>query len=535
MSLKYDPSANNKPANASSLYLDNAGYKQQQDNINNHENAQKLDVSAFSAQEEVSGTECVGLLIEHWKDVAGAGDKFRDFGTGVVNEALSRQQKSIGDVDNANANSVPVEIASMNENNKYIKSTNLVFESIITPKPFDDIGKYGADQSGPESNIIGVWKDFPLDMNKVNTINEIKKNPGLYDKYFYVLNEKRWQFIKQIPEFKDKSISEIYAELYEMKTSGCTYMPVVNFIFDAYQDNKEEFEKRSGFPMVGDDNELNYELLQIAYFNQEKNKVYLDEPYGIECYAEYKEIYYEEHPDEYEKKYGRPLYLPDGKEDPKHFELCLNEAKEAQKAGIKEMRFDIGYSPAASEHSVINRGSHFCKTNQVLDIRFEDMGHTPTDKQLQEVLQNGGKVVFTTENYVLEDYVGNSIAKSSSGHQMIITGITADGRYIVSTWGRKLFYDPKKNSIKDPNQNWFYASYYSIPKVKINKTVKRFDLDSVDASLSDIVLPLNIKSVENTDVIVNPMLGKGGISKDHSYDVQVPETLEISPAIPWEE
>ena len=118
---------------------------------------------------------------------------------------------------------------------------------------------------------------------------------------------------------------------------------------------------------------------------------------------------------------------------------------------------------------------------------------------------------------------------------MIIPGITADGRYIVSTWGRKLFYDPKKNSMKDPNQNWFYASYYSIPKDKINKTVKRFDLDSVDASLSDIVLPLNIKSVENTDVIVNPMLGKGGISKDHSYDVQVPETLEISPAIPWEE
>ena len=105
MSLIYDPSANNKPGKADALYLDNAVFKQKQNNIKDHENALKLDISALSAQEEIGGTECVGLLLKHWREVAEAGDAFRNFGLNSLDPMMGKIQKSIinADVENAKA------------------------------------------------------------------------------------------------------------------------------------------------------------------------------------------------------------------------------------------------------------------------------------------------------------------------------------------------------------------------------------------------------------------------------------------------
>ena len=47
MSLIYDPSANNKPANADTLFLNNEGFKQEQININNNESTLNLIFQRF--------------------------------------------------------------------------------------------------------------------------------------------------------------------------------------------------------------------------------------------------------------------------------------------------------------------------------------------------------------------------------------------------------------------------------------------------------------------------------------------------------
>ena len=45
----------------------------------------------------------------------------------------------------------------------------------------------------------------------------------------------------------------------------------------------------------------------------------------------------------------------------------------------------------------------------------------------------------------METKIGLPYALKVGAHEMTITGITDDGRYEVSSWGKKLYYDPAEN------------------------------------------------------------------------------------------
>jgi hypothetical protein len=45
-------------------------------------------------------------------------------------------------------------------------------------------------------------------------------------------------------------------------------------------------------------------------------------------------------------------------------------------------------------------------------------------------------------------YTGNS-TNVNDGHEMVVTGVTEDGRYIVSSWGREYYFDPSNPAFNE--------------------------------------------------------------------------------------
>lgn len=68
-------------------------------------------------------------------------------------------------------------------------------------------------------------------------------------------------------------------------------------------------------------------------------------------------------------------------------------------------------------------------------------------------LAEDGYVVINFFDGPLQDIEGNTV-QYLPGHAMTITGTTSDGRYIVSSWGKKYYIDPSKGQA-----NYVYYQY----------------------------------------------------------------------------
>ncbi|RKM56698.1 hypothetical protein D6856_14465 [Butyrivibrio sp. XB500-5] len=436
MWLKYDPTSNNKPANASSLYFDIAGFKQQQNNIYNHESVQKLDISALSAQEEVSGTECVGLLIEHWKDVASSGDEFRKFGTGVFDPALSGQSKSFIDVDVKEAESIRIESQGTHGVRALIEapmpappepakeiSPAIPWEEDNKPDlgidPFDNKGQFGGDQTAMQ-----VWPDKRL-------FELPTEDSELYE------------FIRKHPGYENYSDEAIYALLSEIKMNGCSYVAIANIIFDQYKDDPGEFMKRFNIPMTAIGGDLNYKQLIVDFYLETHNKLYPDEMCGVISFYHYMDKF-----PNAKKKIDLISEM-----NVSGYDECAQALVELWKHGIKEIYCDE--EDRTSKEQQLNRLSHYLRIHGCDEFEYKTFwtsrGDVERQKQInhdiQRAIDEGYTVEVSAEKFALLDEKGNvQYANVDGGHAMIVTRIMPNGLLEVSTWGERLYLDPINNN-----------------------------------------------------------------------------------------
>ena len=68
---------------------------------------------------------------------------------------------------------------------------------------------------------------------------------------------------------------------------------------------------------------------------------------------------------------------------------------------------------------------------------------TVTTTNIDNYIRDGKQVIVSAHNFILYTEDGRTIKRPGKGHSMVVTGITEDGRYIVSTWGGKAYIDPK--------------------------------------------------------------------------------------------
>ena len=192
---------------------------------------------------------------------------------------------------------------------------------------------------------------------------------------------------KYYPDMTDKEIQEY---LKKLNSEGCGYVSIVNTIFVEYEGREEDFERDFGFPMYRN-GDLNYDQLIVDFYAATDN---------------HKRTWY-----------GKD-YI-DNSED---------------------------YS-STEGYGTTNKSRNY-RINKYLedkgvDITFEQKIYDQNDitpGNLKSYAEEG-QVLISFYNGYIYDEAGNPHL-IDGGHSMAVTGVTEDGRFIVSSWGDKYYVDP---------------------------------------------------------------------------------------------
>ena len=414
----------------SDLLLNNEVFTQKQNNIRSTESMLKLDTSAIDDMgNKIAGTESMNLLINNWRNVAGSGDTFRNFACNDADQMCTKLQKSINEVDNANADSIAIN-RDFSSGKAFIMDpatlTSELLPLFLSPEkgdfeiatdPFDEVGKYGGDQNdlGAGSN----WHGYVYGED--------------YDVYRLVMSKEL---------FKNYTRSEVQNLLRFISSNGCTFTAMANAIFEAYKDRPEEFEKVFGFPMVGKDGDLNYRMLIVDIFLETVYTVDLSE---IDGPLAFKSIYMDpETIDIFNKNYNKNCKTIEEVEA-----TCDQMINDAFKNGntIIPIRSYVATYMLEFE----NRFATYCKKRGI-DSYIYRASSEINKSEIERQLKEDKTVVISTEFFKLENEEGEIVfgsdiplsdeeRRNTSAHAMVVTGIAPDGRLIVSSWGRKYYLD----------------------------------------------------------------------------------------------
>lgn len=191
------------------------------------------------------------------------------------------------------------------------------------------------------------------------------------------------------PNMTDKEIKKF---LIKLNSEGCGYVSLVNSLFMKYEGKEEEFEKDFGFPMYykGD---LNYDMLLVDLYCATDN--HTNDRQGNDYVRDEDESDIEGRgTNAYDRYYRMNKYLDD------------------KDAGLEMHQEEYGQ-------------------NEITPDNFMEYA-------------KDGTVMISYRYGNLQNKKGNTAGYIDGGHSMVVTGVTDDGRFIVSSWGDKYYIDPKE-------------------------------------------------------------------------------------------
>lgn len=306
---------------------------------------------------------------------------------------------------------------------------------------FDDTGNsgYGGDQGDLAENHSGSKK---------------------FGVWVWGEDKEVYKFVKTHEGYEDYTEVEIYDLLNQMNEEGCGYMGTVNAIFSEFDGSEKEFEEIFGFPMYDEDGNYNYNYMFIDIYCTTDDKFYLGEDAGMDGLLNEICNSCMDDPEGFKDKYGVDLFTctTDGK---------IFYTKEARDALTKEINATYGTDAVVTYDQYGN--TYFSRENR-LKAYLRGKGLDPKDSIFFETKDGGllcpgdvrrnledGKVtglsLQTGTNLYSEDGECEVTIPDTNGiaHYVTITGVTDDGRYIVSSWGKKYYIDPEQAKIDSYN------------------------------------------------------------------------------------
>lgn len=216
-------------------------------------------------------------------------------------------------------------------------------------------------------------------------------------------DSEEWKELAEIVRtyYPDKTDDEIRKYLEKMNAEGCGYVALINTILAAYEGREAEFERTFGFPMYRD-GDLNFNALLVDFYSSRDN--HNMDAKGNDVFNKYEDY------DGFWKEGLKPWYDPD------------NDTT------------GWGSTPESREY----RLQTYLESKGVT-VYVERTNVTP--ENFAEISKDSYVEIRLSE-FTLYDESGFG-KHYDSGHAMIITGTTEDGRYIVSSWGKKYYLDPK--------------------------------------------------------------------------------------------
>ena len=283
--------------------------------------------------------------------------------------------------------------------------------------------------------------------NLANNHNGVK----LFFGWVWFEDKDIYNFVKQQEGYENYSEAQIHDLLNQMNKEGCGYIGIVNAIFSEFEGSEEEFEARFGFPMRDSEGNYNYNKMFIELYCQTDNKYYLGESGGVTALAIETVYSYGNNQEDFKNKYGVDLgsYDENGNfnySDDAFFAVIndINTNYDSDAVVTFDSSRDGLTVSAQENHIMAYLKAHGMESSA---ISYEKTERIMSSSELQSNLDEG-KVTSVLLNSGTEMY--NDAGKTSTldgGHYVTVTGITEDGRYIVSSWGKKYYIDPNQAEI----------------------------------------------------------------------------------------
>ncbi len=283
---------------------------------------------------------------------------------------------------------------------------------------FDSKGGYGGDQGDMEHNQSGFkflwWRFF----ENGELFDAVRKYPG-YENY------------------TDDQIAELFKEI---NSEGCGYVAMANSIFMQFESDPAAFERTFGFPMYDKDGEFNFNRLILDFYCTTDDMFYLDEDSGTHALVVEVLNSYEDHPQDFIDKYGMAPFADEDHYNPDAMQAVANDYQN---------RHVVNYETSGTTTSSLdNRLEHYL-SQKGLSYTSEIDRNGMTASELRNTLDSGKCVNIASGGFNLYDSEGNVVASDVGDHWMTVTGVTADGNYVVSSWGDKYYIHPNELSYQD--------------------------------------------------------------------------------------
>ena len=143
--------------------------------------------------------------------------------------------------------------------------------------------------------------------------------------------------------------------------------------------------------------------------------------------------------DEFRKKYGCDPLTADGHITPEAKQQILDSYSGTD---VAELKMD-----GTTEYSIENRFRHYLD-EKGLSYECEEKSNLSVS-DVDSYLDSGKNVNIATGSFNLYNENGKAVARNVGDHWMTITGVTEDGRYIVSSWGERYYLNPSELTRQD--------------------------------------------------------------------------------------
>lgn len=217
--------------------------------------------------------------------------------------------------------------------------------------------------------------------------------------------------IMKYNRYKDYTDDDIERLLTKLNSEGCGYTALMNTVISEYKDKPEEFEKKFGFPLYDENGKLNYSYLILDFYAATDNMYFV----GNRAF----EFRYED----YSSKDGNILNY--------------NVVDDACGNGTDQYQRSSRFSHYLKGHEI----EADYDTTGVLSM----FGKEATLEECQEHINAGDYVAISVraseDNVILFEDAGYGETKLDGEHVMLVTGTTGDGKIIVSSWGKKYYID----------------------------------------------------------------------------------------------
>ncbi|MCI8869309.1 hypothetical protein D1646_02975 [Pseudoflavonifractor sp. 60] len=276
-------------------------------------------------------------------------------------------------------------------------------------------GTYGADQGDMANNKKGMW----------------------FFGFRWFEDEDLYAYIRQHSRYQNYSQSEIAKLMEQINYEGCGFVAIVNNIFVEYEGREEEFERVFGFPMYDKNGKANYNYLLVDFYANTNDRFYIDEPGGATAMVNEVLRKYADSEDEFKKTFGCPLYDSSGSYHPQARQKILDAYQNTSVVTIESQGTTVG----ALDHHI----QHYLNEKGVSCTSDTFIGVTPlSSDEMNQYMDEGKNVNILITDFNLYQENGKLAQGDVGGHWMTVTGVADDGRYIVSSWGKKYYVDPSE-------------------------------------------------------------------------------------------